>query len=189
MKPIKPNQPILYLDFDGVLHHHEVYAKNKTPYMREPGHELFEWVKILDDTLNKVQGLQIVLSTSWVRHLRYDFSVKQLPESIQSLCIGGTWHTHMNYDGGWGMYHGGHSYWDQMTRYQQIQMDVNSRKVTNWIAIDDNIEGWATKDNDKIIVCNPEIGISEHGKKEEILNKIIAMPGISQKNVIKKPVM
>ncbi len=41
---------LLYLDFDGVLHHEAVYVSSKRGiYIREPGFELFEWARFAPD--------------------------------------------------------------------------------------------------------------------------------------------
>ena len=62
---------ILYLDFNGVLHHENVRNFGKGPVMIESGHSLFEWSNRLNIALLPYPEVQIVLSTSWVRILGF----------------------------------------------------------------------------------------------------------------------
>ena len=75
--------PLLYLDFDGVLHHDEVYFHpRRGVYLNAPPeHRLFQHVGLLESALAPYPTLQIVLSTSWVRVFSFSGALKRLPSS------------------------------------------------------------------------------------------------------------
>ncbi|MFC5431080.1 HAD domain-containing protein [Paraburkholderia denitrificans] len=84
---------VLYLDFDGVLHPHNVYAKRDSgPFLvGYPGHELFEHCALLEEVLEPYPELRIVLSTSWVRHYRSVSHVaRRLTHGLKARVVGGT---------------------------------------------------------------------------------------------------
>jgi hypothetical protein len=58
--------PVLYLDFDGVLHPEEVYQRRGAPpYVKHPaGHTLFEHAELLAEVLKPYVNVAVVLSTS-----------------------------------------------------------------------------------------------------------------------------
>lgn len=85
---------ILFLDFDGVLHPDEAYLVKGRPVLRAEG-ALFMWAPLLADTLKNYPGLQIVLSTSWARDLRFARARSFLPPDLQQRVIGATWHSRM----------------------------------------------------------------------------------------------
>jgi len=64
---------LLYLDFDGVLHHEDVrWSPARGAYMNAPGEDLFAYAQLLESQLQQLPDLRIVLSTSWAAH--YGFS-------------------------------------------------------------------------------------------------------------------
>lgn len=184
--PIILNRPILYLDFDGVLHHEEVYTNGNTPFMKEPGRKLFEWVDILDNILDNHRDISIVLSTSWARYLRYDYSKSMLPPKMQEMCIGACWHSSMKYDSGWGGGYTSSSYpYDNLTRYEQIKQNSKRRFTENWIAIDDNYYGWAEEDLDKLVKCDHALGLSDIKTQKDLINKLKQLKPLPKENNIK----
>lgn len=93
------NQPpaqVLYLDYDGVLHHDAVYRKPKAGIHIDasvaPGRRLFEWTEFLIHAVGPFPLLEIVLSTSWVRVLGYTRARSYLPPELNSRVIGATLH-------------------------------------------------------------------------------------------------
>lgn len=123
---------ILFLDFDGVLHPDEAYFyRGKGVVLRADGHNLFEYSELLADALKGHQDVRIVLSTSWVWALSFNEAKARLPEELQCRVKGSTWHSSQNrYE------------WQTLTRYQQILQYVNRHKLTDWLAIDNDAEGW-----------------------------------------------
>ena len=124
---------ILYLDFDNVLHGNVLRFRTMPTLRPEtPGQVLFENVPILQRLLEPYPNLMIVLATSWVRELGYRRAREFLPASLQQRVIGATFHKrHMREDE-----------FSQLTRYEQIIADVQRRRPTTWLAIEDDLEGW-----------------------------------------------
>lgn len=171
---ILTSKPIVYLDFDGVLHHYNTFSIGSKIYMKEPTHSLFEWATILEKLLTPyLNQIHIVLSTSWVKTLRYDFSKSQLPKKIQDSCIGGTWHSHMkpSHTGWFIDYNTGH-YFDTLSRYQQIKQDSLRRKCVNWVAIDDNNSEWPLNEYNKLILCQSKKGLSDINTQKDLISKL-----------------
>lgn len=68
--PAGQDEYVLYLDFDGVLHHEDCWwHPRKGPYLHQTGYQLFQHVGLLEETLAPYPQVKIVLSTSWVRRV------------------------------------------------------------------------------------------------------------------------
>ena len=89
--------PVLYLDFDGVLHHENVlWHPKKGAYLNAPpGHQLFQHVDLLAELLRPYPDLRIVLSTAWVIRYGYRRTAKRLPPTLRQRVIGSTFHSTM----------------------------------------------------------------------------------------------
>jgi hypothetical protein len=149
---------ILFLDFDGVLHPDAAFLVKGRPTLKAEG-ELFMWAPLLVDVLADFPEAQIVLSTSWARELSFSRARRWLPEALRSRVIGATWHSTMSFTRE-GFRSLGTS-WDETTRYQQIKRYVVRAGISNWVAIDDQPEGWGADDLDKLVHTNSETGIAD----------------------------
>ncbi|MGO4505257.1 HAD domain-containing protein [Dyella sp. 2YAF14] len=149
-------EPILYLDFDGVLHHYDVYLDRKNrPVLRGMG-VLFEYVDRLEAALNPYPHAQIVLSTSWVRVKGFDLSRERLPLGLRERVIGATWHSAFARDLEFV------SWWThEASRYDQIARDVACRKPVDWLALDDDVNDWPCEKRSHLVACDPLLGLSE----------------------------
>lgn len=149
---------ILFLDYDGVLHPDAVYLERGRPVLRADG-ELFMWSRHLVDALASAPHVRIVLSTSCARELRFARARDYLPAELRQKVIGATWHSGMATDDE-------HrplcrdTLWDTSTRYQQIRRYVDRAGLTAWIAVDDQPEGWAESDRDKLVATDSRLGLS-----------------------------
>ena len=149
---------ILFLDFDGVLHPDAVYLERGRPVLRADG-ELFMWARHLVDALASAPRLRIVLSTSWARELRFARARDYLPAELRPKVIGATWHSGMATDDEHRPL-GRNTWWDTATRYQQIRRYVDRAGINDWIAVDDQPEGWANADCDKLVATDSNLGLS-----------------------------
>ncbi len=149
---------ILFLDFDGVLHPDAVYLERGRPVLRTDG-ELFMWSRHLVDALASAPHIRIVLSTSWARELRFARARDYLPAELRPKVIGATWHSGMATDDEHRPL-GRDTWWDTATRYQQIRRYVDRAGLTDWIAVDDQPEGWAAADRDKLVATDSSLGLS-----------------------------
>lgn len=145
---------ILFLDFDGVLHPDEVYITRSGPQLRGDG-ELFMWTPLLDELLQHFPKVSIVLSTSWVRQLGFSKAKKRLPPSLQAKIVGSTWHSSMEKD----LSH--IVWWDQATRHDQIVRYIARSQVTDWIALDDDAQGWDSAHSHRLVLAQSLHGLSD----------------------------
>ena len=124
---------LLYLDFDGVLHHENVLWHPKIgAYMSAPdGYVLFQHAELLERMLAPYPEIQIVLSTSWVRRYGCARSAKQLRPSLRRRVIGATFHSKMN-----------KFEFAEKPRGLQVWEDVLKRRPRNWLALDDDWLDW-----------------------------------------------
>lgn len=149
---------ILFLDYDGVLHPDEVYRERGRPVLRVEG-RLFMWSGFLVDALAGYPDVRIVLSTSWARELGFARARRFLPPLLRWRVIGATWHSAMAIDEEFRPL-GRETWWDQATRYEQIKRWAHRAAVKDWIAIDDQPEGWAKADIDRLVQTDSSLGLS-----------------------------
>jgi hypothetical protein len=152
------NGLVLYLDFDGVLHHEDVWwHPRRGAYIEAPGYRLFEHSLLLENTLANFSSVKIVLSTSWVLVRRYSEAVKRLTPKLRERVIGATFHTRMN-----------RGAFEALPRGTQVLNDVVRRRPQHWLALDDDIEGWEPEYRDHLIRTDGVLGLSAPGVIEEL---------------------
>jgi hypothetical protein len=165
---------VVYLDFDGVIHHEAVYISHKRGiYIDQtiaPGAVLFEWAPILVDALQPYPNVKLVLSTSWCRQPGFSRAKKRLPIELHNRVVGGTYHRD---------FHGSDPWWDheftQTTRASQILADVSRRKPRRWIAVDDDVDHWPVEYLDHLVPCDGVLGLSSLETQRCLREKLAAM--------------
>lgn len=161
--------PVLYLDFDGVLHHEEVWITTKLgiyiPQHIAPGRSLFEWMLHLERSLENYPAIRIVLSTSWVQVRSYEFAKKHLSPSVQKRMVGATFHNrhHIRRD------------FTATPRGQQIADDVDRRKPSSWVALDDDANGWPSWCIENLVRCDGGKGLSDPLTIDTLVEKLSRM--------------
>jgi HAD domain in Swiss Army Knife RNA repair proteins len=156
--PLGRGQCILYLDFDGVLHHENVLWHHKRGvYAGPPGFTLFEHAGLLDELLIPYPSLRIVLSTSWVRQYGCSGSAKHLPPGLRDRVIGATFHSEMN-----------ERVFEVKPRGQQVLEDIARRQPSDWLALDDVNEGWPSGAGQHVVITDERLGISAPGVVDQI---------------------
>ena len=149
---------LLYLDFDGVLHHEDVWwHPRRGTYIKATGHRLFEHLPLLEAALAPFPAVRIVLSTSWVRVHSFSRSAKRLSPQLRERVIGATFHTQMNRQS-----------FEVRPRGVQILDDVRRRRPRNWVALDDDAEGWPPGHEEHLIRTDESLGISAPGVIETL---------------------
>lgn len=165
---LTPNDRVLFLDFDGVLHPDDVYRTRSGLELRAPG-QLMMHAGVLIEILKEFPQTKISLSTSWVRILGYRRARAALPPELQALTVSSTWHSRMPkapFEG-----------YDMHSRYQQIHAAVTRASLTNWLALDDDpYESWPDHDR-RLIRTDPDLGLSSLPTQEELRLKLRAMMG------------
>jgi hypothetical protein len=141
---------VLYLDFDGVLHHEDVWWHPRSgAFIKTPGYQLFEHMPLLEAALEPYPDVRIVLSTSWVRVRRFSRAVKRLSPSLRARVVGATFHTRMNLEN-----------FEALPRGVQILNDVGRRQPRDWLALDDDAEGWPATHREHLIHTDEVLGVS-----------------------------
>lgn len=159
---------VCYCDYDGVVHDDAVYwSPKKGIHIRTPGRTLFEWAYILEELLAPHPDVKIVLSTSWVRHKRFEFSKQQLPLGLQSRVIGATFHSRETH----------RITFDNMSRGMQIYTDVERRRPARWFAIDNDEYDWPPWCRDQLIKTHDRLGLSESVVQDQIRKMLASFDG------------
>jgi hypothetical protein len=144
---------VIYLDYDGVLHHDSVYwSKQEGIHIRDaPGRTLFEWAPILVELLVPHPTVQIVLSTSWVRVRDFNFARGKLPLALQAKVVGATFHARemQKFE------------FDNMSRGAQIYADVQRRRPMQWLALDNDDKFWPAHCRDHLVKTEDDVGLSD----------------------------
>lgn len=159
-------EPVLYVDYDGVLHHENVlWHPRRGAYLHAPeGHALFQHAPLLERLLQPYPRVRIVLSTSWVLQYRMSGAAKRLPESLRCRVIGATYHTAMRLDE-----------FRTLPRGKQVWQDVLRRRPGSWLALDDTDEGWPVEALHHFLRTHPEQGIGAPGFAEELARRLAAL--------------
>jgi hypothetical protein len=158
---------ILFLDFDGVMHPDSVFVTRKGPKLHGEG-QLFMWMPILETELTKFPAVELVLSTSWVRHIGFARAKRRLSMELQSRVVGATWHSSMANT--WA----DQVWWDQATRYGQIMRYVSRANIASWLALDDDVEGWAQSNHHRLIHSDGGRGLSDELTAQDLRTKLTA---------------
>ena len=161
----------MYLDLDGVVHHEKVlWHPRKGIYMspyEAAGHSLFEWIPILESVLEPYPAVALVLSSTWCIRPGYSATLKRLPASLRARFIGGTYHGRVHGVDPWNL-----SMFRTTPRGVQVQEDALRRKPRQWIALDDDLEGWPESCRQNLVACDGTRGLSDPGAQHELREKL-----------------
>ncbi|NKJ47628.1 hypothetical protein CIC12_12920 [Burkholderia sp. SG-MS1] len=141
---------VLFLDFDGVLHRLSAIRTRRGITANSPSIQLFEFAPILADVLDPYGNVQIVLSTSWVPILGYQRARDALPTGLRARVVGATYHSQYADAGTWAL----------RPRGEQILRYVWTNRLTNWLAIDDDINGLG-QHLSHVVRCDERFGLGE----------------------------
>lgn len=158
---------VLYLDFDGVLHHENCHwHPGRGPSLSAPArYELFQHNVLLEQMLAPYPCLKIVLSTSWVVRYGLTKTANRLSPSLLARVIGATFHSrHMNVDD-----------FLHLPRGQQVHDDVRRRRPRDWLALDDDEEGWPAAHAERLIKTHMYEGLSDFAVQREFQQKLRKM--------------
>jgi hypothetical protein len=167
------NEHVLYLDFDGVLHHSEVwYHPRIGPYLpaKVPErYKLFAHLRLLEELLQPYRHVSIVLSTSWSQRYGPHRAGKNLGHTLGPRVIGATFHSRMTRDE-----------FEDKGRGMQVWEDVQRRKPAEWLALDDNDEGWPDEALPRFIRTHITEGIGAPVVQAEIKEKFAEHFGVAR---------
>lgn len=167
--PKGAGEAILYLDFDGVLHHESVYwSPRRGAYIKihsagwgQCSYYLFQHAPLLVRHLAPYPDIKIVLSTSWVRSYGCYGAAKRLPQALRDRVIGATFHSRMN-----------ENEFVAAPRGMQVWGDVVRRHPRAWLALDDDCLHWPKWCLDNYIRTDKALGINTPEVTAEIVAKL-----------------
>lgn len=161
--PKGAGQLILYLGFDGVLHHQNVlWHPKKGAYLSAPPqYTLFQHANLLASLLDPFPAVKIVLSTSWVRSYGCANTAKRLPNPLRRRVIGATFHSQMV-----------EPLFVDIPRGMQVWRDVVRRNPGDWLALDDDVLNWPAWCLNKYIQTHAQEGISDPAVLIQIEEKL-----------------
>ena len=159
----------LFLDFDGVLHAEPVFYDIRAgrPLLDPDLGELFEWAPVLERIMACYPALQIVLSTSWAARLGYEAAKGYLLPAIADRVVDCIWHesdgklTSQDFH--------------MLPRFRQIEQYVMRKKITHWLAIDDDAHGWPADQAFRLVHTNRLRGMSDESVQRELCVRLTAM--------------
>jgi hypothetical protein len=158
--------PVLYVDYDGVLHHENVlWHPRKGAYISAPSrYSLFQHTGLLEEILAPYPRVKIVLSTSWVRVYSFSKAASRLSPALRQRVVGATWHSRMVKDE-----------FTSKPRGVQVWEDVLRRMPKNWIALDDDEWDWPAHCRENLIRTDDYEGISDPEVLAELKRKLAKM--------------
>lgn len=162
-QPKGRGQQVLYLDFDGVLHHEDVWRHPRRGLYfgaKGVGHTFFENAHLLENLLTPYPDVLIVLSTSWVPSLGYSRAASRLPPGLRARVVGATFHTRMN-----------RNFFNFLTRAHQVLDDVDRRQPGVWVAVDDAL-GWPKESLPNFVPSDPIAGIADPEVTKDLVAKL-----------------
>lgn len=169
MKPIRGRgELLLYLDYDGTLHHERVmWHPRRGVYLEAPErYVLFQHAALLEEVLAPYPQVGIVLSTSWVRTYGFSRTAKRLPQALRERTIGATFHSELRHL---------EDAFASMPRGLQILRDVQRRQPRDWLAVDDDVIHWPQEHLHRLVQSDPYEGLSAPAVLEELKKKLAAM--------------
>lgn len=170
MRPHKgQGQPVLYLDYDGPLHHDACFwHPRRGAYLNAPPeYVLFQHAALLAELLAPYPTVLVVLSTSWVRQYGCYGAAKRLPQSLQDRVIGSTYHSRMR----------GLGFWDK-PRWRQIWEDVLRRSPASWLAIDNDVADWPAELRRHLVATDDVEGIGNSAVREELRQQLVLLAAL-----------
>lgn len=164
--PRGKDELLLFMDYDGVAHHENVWwHPRRGPYIKAaPEFTLFQHAQLLVDALAPYPSVLIVLSTSWVLQYSFSEAARRLPPSLRERVIGATFHSEMN-----------EGAFLAKPRGQQVWTDVQRRQPLDWLALDDDPEGWPDSVRQKLVLTDGELGVSAPDVLAELRMKLERM--------------
>nr|WP_276203657.1 HAD domain-containing protein [Dechloromonas denitrificans] len=119
-------------------------------------------------------SIKIVLSTSWGRALGHRQALAWLPGWLQSRVVGGCWHRRYAAEDGW------LHVWHTFSRYEQVRHYVIRRSVQDWLALDNDDDGWPDDERHRLVKTDDMKGLAEEGKAEELRVRLVALEAAYQ---------
>jgi hypothetical protein len=154
--------PVLFLDYDNVLHPCDAFRTRRGIRPSDPDASLFQFAPLLEDLLSPFPELRIVLSTSWVEVLGFDRARDRLPiKSLRDRVVGATYHSR----------HMVAHVWEQTARGIQVRRYVARHRLQRWVALDDRDDGFDGAE-EHLVKCRPGMGLGDEAVASQLAGKL-----------------
>lgn len=152
--------PILFLDFDGVLHPGKAHLIDGKVVLKQADVGLFAWAEILEELLAPHPAVQIMLSTSWVEVFGLDDARDFLPDALSRRVIGATWTKRVRNE------------WKRCSRFEQIRRAAFREKIDRWIAVDDDVRDWPASWAERLVAADSDLGLSAQATQDALRDRL-----------------
>lgn len=160
--------PLIYLDFDGVLHPVDVWHLTDQGPTLGPsslGHRLFEHALLLATLLAPHPEVRLVLSTSWVRAYGLEAATARLPEALRERVVGATFDPDRDGPG-----------FGSVGRGYQVIEDVQRRRPRHWVALDDDGRDWPDECAEQLILTDSMFGLGAESAQSALESWLAGLP-------------
>lgn len=147
--------PVLFLDFDGVLHSSDLISASHSRGA------LFVHAAWLADALASYPALRIVLSTQWGLAVSPIGARSHLPEALQSRVVGHTLDVYSDHDE-----------FQRHSRAEQILRYVKVHGIRFWLAVDDDYRGWPVAARAHFMRTDSRLGLGDPLAQTELLGRL-----------------
>lgn len=156
--------PVLFTEYDGVLHTDEAYvARGRLDYVG-PG-QLFEYTPALARLIAPYPAINLVLSTPWVKTFGLHAALQALSPELRMRVVGATFDRR---------FHSAH--WAGMTRCEQILDYVERYGITRWVALDASYDSaWPRVYRDRLVRTHRKLCLGEPRVQAELAAKLREM--------------
>ena len=155
--------PVLFLDYDNVLHPCDAFRTRHGIRLTDPRARLFQFAPVLEDLLSPYPRLRIVLSTSWVEILGFTRARDRLPlPSLRDRVIGATYHSK----------HPAAHLWTHLSRGAQVRRYVARHRLQDWVALDDREDGFDGVES-HLVKCEPGIGLGDGTVQCQMADRLV----------------
>lgn len=150
--------PVLFLDFDGVMHAVGEPAFNEN-FQLLSNPSLFCWRPILEEILYPHTGVRIIVSSDWRRLFDDDNLARLLGPALGPRFLGAV-ETFKE------------------SRAAEILAEATRRRLNNWLALDDHPSVLrASKKDKRFIACPSEVGLSSLNVQAQLRSRLANLHG------------
>lgn len=157
--------PVLFLDFDGVLHPAGVPTINSDGEF-VPHERLFAWRNNLEMELRAHPSLEIIISSDWRKyHAEEDLAAflgKDLGRRVAGVM----------------------PYFEQGSRAEAIRAEASRRGFRHWLALDDHhsVHEACDQGDTRFVACHPDTGIGCHKARNELARRLAWVSWLARQN-------
>ncbi|MCO4879924.1 HAD domain-containing protein [Paraburkholderia caribensis] len=157
--------PTLFVDYDGTLHRGHGLIDERGLVSLDSGNQPLEFAPLLAEMLAPYPGVQIVLTTKWVRTLSLEQVASFLPAALANRVVGTT----AGIKARFGDVKNG------IDRTYVIRSYVFAHRLKNWLAIDDSVYGALDLRTDfldlteHLVLLDPKKGIGDATAQQRLV--------------------